>query len=670
MKLIDRMRERWQLHTGEEETPFDGDTPAWMVSMVFHFVLLMVVTFMPVLFVPEDNSIQLASIPVEEIEEIQLPEEFYFNEQPSEEVGANSVGGIEMAQALAQVIDEVSDVPNPVEDVQPTEIATLEINNTIEVATGPQFDQNLRVKGFVGQGTTGAVGAIDRITHEILLSLEERKTLVVWLFDQTESLIPQRNAIHNRFDRIYEELGLIEAAGNEAFKKHENKPLLTSIVGFGNSVSLITKKPTADLEEIKQAVANMPLDDSGTEKVFEAIFRAVTEYKSFRYVPEDKEAPERNVMIVAFTDEVGDDVNGLEQTIKECRRYAIPVYVVGVPAPFGRTETMMKWVDPNPEFDQTPQWGRVTQGPESYLPELIKLNFAETGWGGKDEAIDSGFGPYALTRLCYETGGIYFAVHPNRNVNREVSRGEVEAFSAHISRFFDPSIMRKYRPDYVSPEEYLRRVRQNKAREALVKAANLSWVSQMEAPQTRFAKTDEASFVNALSEAQKQAAKLEPQLNMLYETLKLGESDRPKENVARWQAGFDLAMGRVMAAKSRTEAYNAMLAAAKRGLKFKDEKNNTWIIEPADEISVGSQLEKTGAKAREYLQRVVTDHPDTPWAYLAQKELDNPIGWRWNEEFTPPPPPPGAGAGNGNPAPANDALRMLDRKPKRGVPKL
>src|SRR5690606_3309817 len=216
----------------------------------------------------------------------------YFNEQPSEEVGANSVGGVEMAEALAQVIDEISDVPNPLDNVQPTEVATIEINNTIEVATGPQFDQNLRGKGCVGQGATGAVGALDRITHEILLSLEERKTLVVWLFDQTESLIPQRKAIHNRFDRIYEELGLIEAAGNEAFKKHEDKPLLTSIVGFGSSVTLMTKKPTADLEEIKKAVAEMPLDDSGTEKVFEAVYRAVTEYKSFRYVDEHRKAPE------------------------------------------------------------------------------------------------------------------------------------------------------------------------------------------------------------------------------------------------------------------------------------------------------------------------------------------------------------------------------------------
>ena len=85
----------------------------------------------------------------------------------------------------------------------------------------------------MGEGTTGATGEIDRITHEILLSLEERKTLVVWLFDQTASLIPQRKAIRDRFNRIYDELGVVEASGNDNFVKHESKPLLSSVVAFG-----------------------------------------------------------------------------------------------------------------------------------------------------------------------------------------------------------------------------------------------------------------------------------------------------------------------------------------------------------------------------------------------------------------------------------------------------
>jgi hypothetical protein len=262
-------------------------------------------------------------------------------------------------------------------------------------------------------------------------------------------------------------------------------------------------------------------------------------------------------------------------------------------------------------------------------------------------------------------------VHPNRNVTRAVSRGETAAFSSYVSNFFDPEVMRKYRPDYVSVNEYQKRVSQNKARFALIQAAQASQLTQMDAPRLRFVKSDEAEFSNALSEAQQAAAALEPKINSLYEILRQGEGDREKETVLRWQAGYDLAIGRALAVKVRTETYNAMLAAAKRGLKPKDPKNNTWVLTPSDEISVGSQYAKLGERAKMYLNRVVKDHPDTPWAMLAARELKDPLGWKWEDEFTDLTPRRMAD-GNGNPAPAaNDALRMLTKPaPKRPPPKL
>ena len=313
---------------------------------------------------------------------------------------------------------------------------------------------------------------------------------------------------------------------------------------------------------------------------------------------------------------------------------------------------------------QDEQWGVVEQGPESFLPEMVNLKFS----GSKeDEApIDSGFGPYSLTRLCYETGGIYFAVHPNRNVNRDVTRNETALFSSHIKLFFDPETMRKYRPDYVSVGEYQKRVSQNMARKALINAANMQQLGQMDSPTLEFVKSDEAAFATALSNAQQQAAALEPKINGLYETLKLGEGDRDTETVLRWQAGYDLAMGRTLAAKVRTEAYNAMLAAAKRGLKFKDPKNNTWIMVPADEISVGSQYSKLADRAKMYLNRIVTDHAGTPWAALAERELKDPLGWKWDEKHTPTAAERAAMAAANPPPPANPARVML-KKP--GPPK-
>ncbi len=670
MKLIEGLRVWWQRQTGEEETPFDGDSPAFVASLIVHMVLIMALGLVPMIV--KNNQVNLTidmPTPEEEVVELKVPEEFYFSETPAEEVGANSVNGDAIALSMAQVVSEISAIPNHL-DVDPTvDSVDVEINNAIEVATGLNYSDNLAVKGAAGEGTTGAVGAIDRMTHEILLSLEERKTLVVWLFDGTASLVPQRQAIHDRFDRIYQELGIIEAAGNESFTKHEDKPLLSTIVSFGQGIQLMTKKPTDSLAELKQAVLDIKNDDSGTENVFSAVHDAAKNFASFRYTSGEKAEPERNVMLVVFTDEAGSDQARLEETVKMCRRWAMPVYVIGVPAPFGRKETQMKWVDPNPEFDQTAQWGIVEQGPESLFPERIKMGFASSE--EDDDAIDSGFGPFALTRLCVETGGIYFAVHPNRDVRRAVTRNETQAFSAHLKYFFDQEVMRKYRPDYVSVPEQTKRISQNKARWVLVQAATQTQLDQMVSPTLRFVKSDEAAFATALTEAQQVSARAEPKINSVYELLKQGESDREKETILRWQAGYDLAMGRVIAAKVRTEAYNAMLAAAKRGLKFKDEKNNTWILEPADEITVGSALAKLADRGKMYLNRVVTEHPDTPWAMLAERELKTPLGWTWKEEFTDTSPRMmGDGVGNA-PAPANDALMMLKKgPPKRPPPKL
>jgi len=153
-----------------------------------------------------------------------------------------------------------------------------------------------------------------------------------------------------------------------------------------------------------------------------------------------------------------------------------------------------------------------------------------------------------------------------------------------------------------------------------------------------------------------------------------GMEHRGKETTPRWQAGYDLAMGRVLAQKVRTETYNAMLAQAKRGMAFGDPKNNTWVLTPAAEISVGSRWQREAETAHQLLTTVVQNHPGTPWALLAQQELDTPIGWKWAEEFTAPDPPRRPGpAGNNNPnprPPRDDQARMLEKAPRRPVPKL
>ena len=142
--------------------------------------------------------------------------------------------------------------------------------------------------------------------------------------------------------------------------------------------------------------------------------------------------------------------------------------------------------------------------------------------------------------------------------------------------------MRRYRPDYVPLTAYRKLLDENAARAALVRAAQESWIAPLEDPQRRFVVRSEAQFAQELTEAQKAAAVLEPRLDRLYAILEKGEAERDEEEVPRWQAGYDLAMGRTLAAIVRTKTYNAMLAQAKRGLRTTDAKNNTWSIRPAD----------------------------------------------------------------------------------------
>jgi hypothetical protein len=209
-------------------------------------------------------------------------------------------------------------------------------------------------------------------------------------------------------------------------------------------------------------------------------------------------------------------------------------------------------------------------------------------------------------------------------------------------------------------------------RRSLLQAGQFVRTGTLDRPRLRFERINEANFVNALSNAQREAARLEPRLGQLVDLLLDGEKARDRELSPRWMASFDLSLGTALAEKVRTETYNLMLAKAKRGLDYSSPKNNTWTLRPANEISVGSRYEKEAEAARESLERVVKLHDGTPWSLLAQRQLDRPIGWKWVDSFTDPDPPMqnNAAAANNNPPPQDDMRRMVNRPTKRPVPKL
>jgi hypothetical protein len=652
------------LQPAPAETEWLNPVPAWILSTLLHAAILFAIAFIQIPDARRKFTQIIRLVPAERSEETPIGE-FDFRML---DVGEESVGGdlnVKFELPARPLVAQLASIDLP-DGPEPT-VTGFETQNSLQLATGKDFFRRYKTKGLVGVGSDSTSVAIDRLTREILLSLEERPTLVVWILDQSASLIPQRKEIYGRLDRIYREIGTVQASGT--LGRLEDQPLLSSVVAFGQRVSIRLPKPTDDVERLQQAVAQIERDDSGIENVFRAVTMAANQFRKFRRTDRNTGAPIRNVIFIVFTDEAGDDQENLESAIEDTRRIEIPVFVVGVPAPFGQQESRVKWVDPDPAYDQTPGWGLVSQGPESVLAERIRLG-SETD-PEKQTPIDSGFGPSALTRLCYETGGIYFAVHPDRNRSRSARPHQVSPFSSHIRQFFDPEVMRRYRPDYVSLADYQKLIQNNDARSALVRAAQESWIGPMDEPRRRFVVQSEAQFAEELTEAQKSAAVLEPRLNRLYGILEKGEADRPVEDVPRWQAGYDLAVGRTLATLVRTRTYNAMLAQAKRGLRTTNAKNNTWTIQPADQIEINSELERMSEEARKYLQRVVEQHAGTPWAYLAQLELDTPRGWQWHDSYTPTPEEGQAERReNRRRAPRDQQTRSIPRKPKRDIPRL
>ncbi|MEX0688950.1 MAG: vWA domain-containing protein [Pirellulales bacterium] len=651
--MFDQARRWWQEYTGEDETPLDGDTPAWVVSLGLHVAVLLVlavaglgvmprsVTQVTVIETPVDEPDVLLDAPVEVLVVDQEPD-----------AGALSDQSLDVAQSLAPVLALESIVPILSDEVMESEIQVEVVD---ALPTGKQLNDSLVVKGDVGVGETGAGGAVDRLTLEIIASLEQRPTVVCWVFDQSLSLAAQRKEIAARLARVFDELGVSATA--------RSNELFNLVYAYGQQVTPVVSVPTQNVGDVVSAINSIPIDGSGVEMTFTAVAEAAKKAKQVRLT-----ASQRNVMIIVFTDEVGDDQQHADLVATYCARQQMRVFVVGVPAPFGKRHVRMKFVEFDPQFADDEQWAEVEQGPESRYPEVVTVRPKNR----PDEPIDSGYGPFSLSKLCAETGGMYFAVHANRGVGGRVTDSATAPMSSGLRYFFDPNVMRDYRPDYLSQAEVDRLLAVNRAKRALVDAARAAEVAPMEAPATTFPREDDGRLVNLLSEAQKKAAVLQPKIDALHGLLAAGLPDRDKIEEKRWQAGYDLALGRVLALKVRTDAYNILLAQAKSGMKFKDPKNDTWVLEPSVDVSkVGSQTERLAKQADELLQRVVADHAGTPWAQMAAEELKSPLGYSWEETYTGVNAPRAGNGGNGNPNQVDDMRRnLVPPKPKRDLKKI
>ncbi len=386
--------------------------------------------------------------------------------------------------------------------------------------------QSVSIRGNGAETVGGIEGAVDRIAVEIIRHLEQGPTLVVWAFDASGSLLAERQRLAKHIETVYTHIKQLDENSLAA-----DSGLMTMVVAFGLDRKPMLKKPTGELSEIVAAIHDVPLDKTGVENTFTTVGEIAAKWGRY------KGAQNRwyDAMIIIVTDEKGDDEARLEDAIAVCRRTEVPAYVLGSYAIFGRPKNYVTYV--NPETKQIHYGLEVDQGPESILPEQIHLPF----WYGEPQyqILESGFGPYALSRLAAETGGIYF-----------VTRFDTRSVG------FDPAQMREYRPDWIPRERYLKQIERSPLRQAVLNAAQITQQRLPGMPSLFFPPADVPEFKDAMANnqaiAERTAYTVDEALTPINAVAKL----RDREPSRRWQAHYDLIRGRLLAMKVRCYEYN------------------------------------------------------------------------------------------------------------------
>ena len=569
--------------------------PSWGISLLVHagVILLVAMITLPDIILPEINL--TSTIEPEEVRQ----EVYELSSNPTETLGSLSTLNIQgESAAVAQDrgmdnhLEQVEQIQDELVNPRIAQFESMASPNEAEVLDAIDLTGTTEQAG-------GTEGAVDRITLEIASSLRQRKTLPVWLFDESLSLEARRELITNRFDSIYRQLGLMDDLDTQGALK-------TGIIGYGENIHVLVKEPTSDITELMNAVKSIKNDESGKENVFAAVDEALKIFTPF------KRKMRANMMIIIVTDERGDDFQALESIVKRCTRDGIKVYCIGNASIFGREKGFVryKWEFDGENFEEDIP---VDQGPETAMAEGLDLPF----WTNTPRDLtrmSSGYGPYTLSRLTAETGGIFLIADDA------------------VGDKWDPQIMRQYAPDYRPQVEYMKQLQGNLAKQALVAAAQQAMTEDVPIPQRVFQANNDNILREQITEAQKPLAVLDYFLTRTHTILEAGEKHRDKLDSDRWRAGFDLAMGRILAMRVRAFGYNAVLAEMKSNPKrFEKPESNQWNLVPAETINAGANVRKMNDKALEYLNRVITEHPGTPWAYLAKVELRDPLGWEWVE---------------------------------------
>jgi hypothetical protein len=619
--------------------PFFRNSSAFTVSSIVHGVALFVLGL--ITLTASDDAIREIISPVSDVEELDQEELVEVELEESLEAATEITTAVVSSSPAVGAQGLTSSIAPPtMVNMTPTENAF----KTANIGIGPPTVGMLSSTTLVQAVPDGALGeeralvkdyneAFDRITQELMWMLDKGPVLVIWVFDQSESMKDDQAEIRARVARVYKELGLTSKAASGQ--------LTTAVTSYGERYMRHMENPTSDISDIKAAIESVPIDPSGKEIMCEAVGRSIHEFRP--------NAKGRQMALILVTDESGDRPNNaefLEHAITEAKSAGCKIYTLGRQSVFGYPYAHIRWVHPQ---THRVHWLRIDRGPETAFIEQLQTN----GFWKRYDAFDAGFGPYEQTRMSKETGGIFFMMPSVEKDLVQFEKGR-----------YDLEQMRSYKPDLRRRDVQFRERDEVPLRAALWQVAGIDLNPYVPASAKIIVLRQAFSLDPAVfrQQAREQQAKAAVYLDYLAKVEKYLEDNqrlREQEINPRWQANYDLIYAQIVAFQVRVYEYARYLDYFMAHPKTAPPTNgpNTklvhWDIHVrpytfAEDSEVEYQhREKVLAyikKANELFETVKQNHPGTPWAARAEWEQRRGYGVDLRPDYD-----PIYGGGNGEP---------------------
>ena len=524
-----------------------------------------------------------------------------------------------MLLAVALMVGVVGAAPvsdGPGSPARPESVEVLQLAQVPAAANANQPAANQPAPGpdsFVV--VAGYDAAFDRLAQEITAQLPKKKTLLVWVLDQSPGMEDDRDAIASRIDRLYQEVGKAPGAGPD--------DLMMGVVSYAAAPQKHTLKPTTKPQEVIAAIRAVKSDMSAevVEKQCDAIVASIEAFRTAA------QAGGRQLTLVLATDESGDaasNVKNLEATIKKAKERKCIVHVLGNETVFGYPYAHIVW---NQSSTGAASRVRLDRGPETAQPEVLQTD----GFRRREDLIPSGFGPYEQMRIASETGGIFFLLQNSdpKLAGRDAAKADTLPMDAEA--------LRRYLPDLSSREKYVVERDKSKLRKALAKVVADFNPYPAGGQAARFEVNtgplplDPIPFKAAAGEQMTKAEQVIRYLEKAQKELEALAAERAQEPGPRWRANYDLLYAQVVSYQARLREYGFALAEFVKNPKNGPLSGGSRTIRGWYAVAVPDLADPTASqalkdKADGLFRAIETEYPGTPWARWAKQELDRGYG--------------------------------------------